>query len=183
MNHVHLTKVWCPLVFGRTNTVLLSFWRTVYHIYTIELGQFKVQFIRVFYWKALEKVLLTVERLHSFNSYDFFHYKPLFGKHFLPKLCSVPSNFLTPLAESGRRGFIPHNMIMELNTNHSNHEIQHHSILPHGSHPINTPVRRMVALYDYDPQELSPNVDAEVSIRNNMDSKVWDAIQDPFALP
>lgn len=28
----------------------------------------------------------------------------------------------------------------------------------------NQPVRRMVALYDYDPQELSPNVDADVSI-------------------
>lgn len=27
----------------------------------------------------------------------------------------------------------------------------------------NVPVKRMVALYDYDPQELSPNVDAEVS--------------------
>ena len=25
------------------------------------------------------------------------------------------------------------------------------------------PVRKMVALYDYDPQELSPNVDAEVT--------------------
>ena len=25
-------------------------------------------------------------------------------------------------------------------------------------------MRRMVAVYDYDPQELSPNVDAEVSI-------------------
>ena len=24
------------------------------------------------------------------------------------------------------------------------------------------PVRRMIAVYDYDPQELSPNVDAEV---------------------
>lgn len=28
----------------------------------------------------------------------------------------------------------------------------------------NMPVKRMVALYDYDPQELSPNVDAEVSL-------------------
>lgn len=28
----------------------------------------------------------------------------------------------------------------------------------------NQPVRRMVALYDYDPQELSPNVDADVSV-------------------
>ena len=27
----------------------------------------------------------------------------------------------------------------------------------------NMPVKRMVALYDYDPQELSPNVDAEVT--------------------
>jgi RIMS-binding protein 2 len=26
------------------------------------------------------------------------------------------------------------------------------------------PVKKMIALYDYDPQELSPNVDAEVSI-------------------
>lgn len=28
--------------------------------------------------------------------------------------------------------------------------------------PVSSPVRRMVALYDYDPQELSPNVDSEV---------------------
>lgn len=28
----------------------------------------------------------------------------------------------------------------------------------------NMPVKRMVALYDYDPQELSPNVDSEVSL-------------------
>jgi RIMS-binding protein 2 len=28
----------------------------------------------------------------------------------------------------------------------------------------NMPVKKMIALYDYDPQELSPNVDAEVSI-------------------
>lgn len=26
----------------------------------------------------------------------------------------------------------------------------------------NSPMKRMLALYDYDPQELSPNVDAEV---------------------
>lgn len=26
------------------------------------------------------------------------------------------------------------------------------------------PVRRMIALYDYDPQELSPNVDADVCV-------------------
>ena len=32
-----------------------------------------------------------------------------------------------------------------------------------GNHPGGKKVRKMVALYDYDPQELSPNVDAEVS--------------------
>lgn len=34
----------------------------------------------------------------------------------------------------------------------------------------NMPVRRMVALYDYDPQELSPNVDAEVRLRKQFES-------------
>jgi len=28
----------------------------------------------------------------------------------------------------------------------------------------NTPTKKMIALYDYDPLELSPNVDSEVSI-------------------
>lgn len=27
------------------------------------------------------------------------------------------------------------------------------------------PVKKMIALYDYDPQELSPNVDAEVTVK------------------
>ena len=31
-----------------------------------------------------------------------------------------------------------------------------------GNNPSGKKVRKMVALYDYDPQELSPNVDAEV---------------------
>lgn len=29
----------------------------------------------------------------------------------------------------------------------------------------NMPVRKMIAMYDYDPQELSPNVDSEVILR------------------
>ena len=28
----------------------------------------------------------------------------------------------------------------------------------------NAPVKKMIALYDYDPQDLSPNVDAEVEL-------------------
>ena len=35
-----------------------------------------------------------------------------------------------------------------------------------GNHPGGKKVRKMVALYDYDPQELSPNVDAEVRIES-----------------
>lgn len=31
------------------------------------------------------------------------------------------------------------------------------------------PVRKMIALYDYDPQELSPNFDTEVCIDANRD--------------
>lgn len=39
------------------------------------------------------------------------------------------------------------------------------SILGDPSDPWSTlPVKKLVALYDYDPQELSPNVDAEVII-------------------
>lgn len=57
----------------------------------------------------------------------------------------------------GRRGFVPHNMVMEVEGRDGNRERW-------GDIYANTPVKRMVALYDYDPQELSPNVDAEVSI-------------------
>ncbi|KAH1012014.1 hypothetical protein HUJ04_001264 [Dendroctonus ponderosae] len=66
-----------------------------------------------------------------------------------------------------RRGFVPHNMVMELDSNHSNQAIQQHGAPSHGNQPLNNPVRRMVALYDYDPQELSPNVDAEVELSFN----------------
>lgn len=51
---------------------------------------------------------------------------------------------------------MPHNMVMELEGNQNRDRW--------GDIYANMPVKRMVALYDYDPQELSPNVDAEVSI-------------------
>ncbi|XP_057657732.1 RIMS-binding protein 2 isoform X3 [Diorhabda carinulata] len=53
----------------------------------------------------------------------------------------------------GRRGYVPHNMVMELESNQNRDRW--------GDSLSNMPVKRMVALYDYDPQELSPNVDAE----------------------
>nr|CAH7758608.1 unnamed protein product [Callosobruchus chinensis] len=53
----------------------------------------------------------------------------------------------------GRRGYVPHNMVMELEGNQNRDRW--------GDIYANMPVKGMVALYDYDPQELSPNVDAE----------------------
>ncbi|KAH1018072.1 hypothetical protein HUJ05_005894 [Dendroctonus ponderosae] len=95
----------------------------------------------------------------------------------------IPQPIKARFASAGRRGFVPHNMVMELDSNHSNQAIQQHGAPAHGNQPLTNPVRRMVALYDYDPQELSPNVDAEVSIRNSMQWRVGDAILDPSTLP
>lgn len=93
----------------------------------------------------------------------------------------------------GRRGFVPHNMVMEIDENQSglqgittsgtssgirnttpNTVSGHQQSMRNVSRErwgdiyCNMPVKRMIALYDYDPQELSPNVDAEVcaNIRN-----------------
>lgn len=64
----------------------------------------------------------------------------------------------------GRRGYVPHNMVAEV----SEAEAGQGAAKPRDRWTdayANQPVRRMVALYDYDPQELSPNVDADVSVR------------------
>uniref|UniRef100_A0A8B9K6A2 RIMS-binding protein 2 n=1 Tax=Astyanax mexicanus TaxID=7994 RepID=A0A8B9K6A2_ASTMX len=74
----------------------------------------------------------------------------------------------------GRRGLIPCNMVSEIQTEDDEMMDQ---LLQQGFLPLNTPVekiernrrsgrnpvstRRMVALYDYDPRESSPNVDVE----------------------
>lgn len=55
---------------------------------------------------------------------------------------------------TGRKGFVPHNMVMEVEGSQNRDRW--------GDIYSNSPVKKMVALYDYDPQELSPNVDAEV---------------------
>ncbi|KAK9874254.1 hypothetical protein WA026_002609 [Henosepilachna vigintioctopunctata] len=56
----------------------------------------------------------------------------------------------------GRRGYVPHNMVMEVEGQQNRDRW--------GDIYANMPMKRMVALYDYDPQELSPNVDAEVEL-------------------
>lgn len=85
----------------------------------------------------------------------------------------------------GRRGYVPHNMVTEIEENQvvgaqgpvgalgGTNSTTTGQPLQQSVRGVsrdrwadiyaNTPVKRMVALYDYDPQELSPNVDAEVS--------------------
>ncbi|XP_037076766.1 LOW QUALITY PROTEIN: RIMS-binding protein 2-like [Pollicipes pollicipes] len=91
---------------------------------------------------------------------------------------------------SGRAGYVPCNMVSEVQVDdeHTAHEMLREDDRtgrqtgrPRASGEgrggrsrgqedrwgdiySSTPVRRMVALYDYDPQELSPNVDAEVEL-------------------
>lgn len=84
----------------------------------------------------------------------------------------------------GRRGYVPHNMVTEIDENQAGAQggvvggvggggvpgtsgaqsVRGISRDRWGDIYANTPVKRMVALYDYDPQELSPNVDAEVNV-------------------
>ncbi|XP_060787257.1 RIMS-binding protein 2 [Neoarius graeffei] len=77
----------------------------------------------------------------------------------------------------GRRGLVPCNMISEIETEDGEMMDQ---LLQQGYLPLNTPVEkiernrrsgrhpmsthRMVALYDYDPRESSPNVDVETEL-------------------
>lgn len=76
----------------------------------------------------------------------------------------------------GRRGFVPHNMVVEVGEGGAG-GVPGTGLdgVPGGAGGTgarrggdrwegagNQQVKRMVALYDYDPQELSPNVDAEV---------------------
>lgn len=93
----------------------------------------------------------------------------------------------------GRAGFVPHNMVAEVEEGSmaalgaagvgSSGVVQSTTTGPGpmqggtgtnvrgvprdrwGDIYANLPVKRMVAMYDYDPQELSPNVDADVSVR------------------
>ncbi|XP_059484662.1 RIMS-binding protein 2 isoform X4 [Neocloeon triangulifer] len=72
----------------------------------------------------------------------------------------------------GRRGYVPYNMVMETNdykgeggAGGGGGPVSHRGRADRwGDIYANMPVKKMVALYDYDPQELSPNVDAEVEL-------------------
>src|SRR5207237_6670399 len=62
-------------------------------------------------------------------------------------------------ATDGRSGFVPCNMVSEVSGPEAVTVTSDGHTVPAGS-------RKMIALYDYDPQENSPNPDADVS--NNL---------------
>ncbi|XP_026100515.1 RIMS-binding protein 2 isoform X3 [Carassius auratus] len=85
----------------------------------------------------------------------------------------------------GRRGLVPCNMVSEIQTDDDEMVDQ---LLRQGFLPLNTPIekiernkrsgrqhqvstRRMVALYDYDPRESSPNVDVEAHYGGSLQSE------------
>lgn len=78
----------------------------------------------------------------------------------------------------GRRGYVPYNMVEEIKDPNQLSQLQggqpgvagRRGQVPNdrwGDIYASMPVKKMIALYDYDPQELSPNVDAEVRLRGN----------------
>ncbi|XP_049839036.1 RIMS-binding protein 2-like isoform X8 [Schistocerca gregaria] len=85
----------------------------------------------------------------------------------------------------GRRGYVPHNMVVEVQDMPKNSIEPVRGQHPHPSHGpphsrdrwgdiyANMPVKKMIALYDYDPQELSPNVDAEVELSFNTGNIIY----------
>ncbi|XP_026313445.1 peripheral-type benzodiazepine receptor-associated protein 1 isoform X4 [Hyposmocoma kahamanoa] len=64
----------------------------------------------------------------------------------------------------GRRGYVPHNMVVEVSEQEVTGQAAAKPRDRWTDAYANQPVRRMVALYDYDPQELSPNVDADAEL-------------------
>ncbi|CAH2093659.1 unnamed protein product [Euphydryas editha] len=64
----------------------------------------------------------------------------------------------------GRRGYVPHNMVVEVSEQEATGQATAKPRDRWTDAYANQPVRRMVALYDYDPQELSPNVDADAEL-------------------
>lgn len=60
----------------------------------------------------------------------------------------------------GRRGFVPNNMVQQIKDPIQPAQGQAGRRSRWGDTYANRPVKKMIALYDYDPHELSPNVDS-----------------------
>lgn len=71
----------------------------------------------------------------------------------------------------GRRGYVPYNMVEELKDPPGQGQPGRRGPAQNerwGDIYASMPVKKMIALYDYDPHELSPNVDAVRFLSRNI---------------
>ncbi|XP_076237563.1 RIMS binding protein isoform X7 [Calliopsis andreniformis] len=73
----------------------------------------------------------------------------------------------------GRRGFVPYNMVQEIKDPNQPGQIQSGRRGRWGDAYANMPVKKMIALYDYDPHELSPNVDSQAELAFQTGNEIY----------
>ncbi|XP_046144124.1 uncharacterized protein LOC114870940 isoform X1 [Osmia bicornis bicornis] len=73
----------------------------------------------------------------------------------------------------GRRGYVPHNMVEEIKDQNQPGQGQPGRRGRWGDIYANMPVKKMIALYDYDPHELSPNVDSQVELAFQTGNEIY----------
>ncbi|XP_011863351.1 PREDICTED: peripheral-type benzodiazepine receptor-associated protein 1-like isoform X2 [Vollenhovia emeryi] len=76
----------------------------------------------------------------------------------------------------GRRGYVPYNMVEELKEPPGQGQPSRRGPAQSerwGDIYASMPVKKMIALYDYDPHELSPNVDAQVELTFQTGNEIY----------
>ncbi|XP_070161623.1 peripheral-type benzodiazepine receptor-associated protein 1 isoform X1 [Polyergus mexicanus] len=76
----------------------------------------------------------------------------------------------------GRRGYVPYNMVEELKDPPGQGQPSRRGPTQNerwGDIYASMPVKKMIALYDYDPHELSPNVDAQVELTFQTGNEIY----------
>ncbi|XP_028049736.1 uncharacterized protein LOC105829483 isoform X5 [Monomorium pharaonis] len=76
----------------------------------------------------------------------------------------------------GRRGYVPYNMVEELKDPPGQGQPGRRGPAQNerwGDIYASMPVKKMIALYDYDPHELSPNVDAQVELTFQTGNEIY----------
>ncbi|XP_048269149.1 uncharacterized protein LOC126918611 isoform X2 [Bombus affinis] len=73
----------------------------------------------------------------------------------------------------GRRGYVPYNMVEEIKDPNQPGQGQSGRRGRWGDIYASMPVKKMIALYDYDPHELSPNVDSQVELAFQTGNEIY----------
>ncbi|XP_076641762.1 RIMS binding protein isoform X6 [Halictus rubicundus] len=73
----------------------------------------------------------------------------------------------------GRQGYIPCNMVQEIDDPNQPGQGQGGRRSRWGDIYASMPVKKMIALYDYDPHELSPNVDSQVELTFRAGNEIY----------